>query len=79
MMGDNRVSQIWRHNPHVHLGLLEYWIIDPEMHRVTVLTRNGDSWVEAVFVDGQSASGLVLPGFAVPVADLWIMPADEAE
>ncbi len=59
------------------VGILEYWIIDPEMRRVTVLTRNGDVWAEAAFVDGQAASGLVLPGFAVPVADLWVVPRDE--
>lgn len=58
-------------------GLLEYWIIDPGQRRVTVLTRDGNVWAEAVFGDGQSASGLVLPGFAVPVADLWVMPDDE--
>ena len=60
-------------------GILEYWILDREMRRVTVLNRDGDVWAEAVFVDGQAASGLVLPGFAVPVADLWIMPPDEIE
>ncbi len=58
-------------------GLLEYWIIDPETRRVTVLTRDGDVWTEAVFVDGQAASGFTLPGFAVPVAGLWVMPDDE--
>ena len=60
-------------------GILEYWILDPEMRRVSVLTRNGDAWAEARFVDGQSASGLVLPGFAVPVADLWVMPPDDED
>ncbi|MDB5349499.1 MAG: hypothetical protein JWN86_746 [Planctomycetota bacterium] len=60
-------------------GMLEYWILDPELRRVTVLTRDGDVWAESVFVDGQIASGLVLPGFAVPVADLWVMPPDEDE
>jgi Uma2 family endonuclease len=58
-------------------GLQEYWIIDREMRRVTVLTRNGDAWIETSFGDGQSASGLVLPGFAVPVVDLWVIPDDE--
>ncbi len=60
-------------------GLREYWIVDPETHRVVVLRRDGDAWVERAFVDGQAAEGLVLPGFAVPVADLWLMPDDEDE
>jgi Uma2 family endonuclease len=58
-------------------GLFEYWIIDPELRRVTVLTRDGTVWTEAVFTDGQTASGLTLPGFVVPVADLWAMPDDD--
>jgi Uma2 family endonuclease len=52
-------------------GLREYWIVDPYDRRVTVLIRNGDAWIERVFTDGQTAKGLVLPGFAVPVAEIW--------
>ncbi|MEO6807684.1 MAG: Uma2 family endonuclease [Isosphaeraceae bacterium] len=55
-------------------GLLEYWIIDRFDRRATVLTRHGDLWLEHVFHDGQTASGLVLPGFAVPVAEIWPTP-----
>ncbi|MBX6316159.1 MAG: Uma2 family endonuclease [Isosphaeraceae bacterium] len=57
-------------------GLFEYWIVDPEARRVTVLLRDGPIWVERVFVAGQAAEGLVLPGFAVPLSDLW--PQEEA-
>ena len=30
-------------------GLLEYCIVDPLQHQVTVLTRRGDAWNESVF------------------------------
>ena len=61
-------------------GLREYWIIDPHERRVTVLTRRGDSWAERVFLGEQAAEGLALPGFAVPIADLWaVAEDDEAE
>lgn len=52
-------------------GVREYWIVDPFERRVTVLIRDGDAWIERVFLDGQVAEGLVLPGFAVPVAEIW--------
>jgi Uma2 family endonuclease len=52
-------------------GLLEYLIVDPQEKMVTVLIRDGDSWREQVFRDDQQASGLVLPGFALRVSDLW--------
>jgi Uma2 family endonuclease len=53
-------------------GLLEYWIVDPLKRQVTVLTRRGDAWNEAVFHDQQIIASLVLPGFATTVAELWI-------
>ncbi len=58
-------------------GLREYWMVDPAECRVTVLIRDGDAWVERLFQGDQAATGLVLPGFAVPLADLWIVRSDE--
>jgi Uma2 family endonuclease len=52
-------------------GLLEYWIVDPLKLQVTVLTRRGDVWDEAVFRDEQVIVSLILPGFATTVAELW--------
>jgi Uma2 family endonuclease len=53
-------------------GLLEYWIVDPLKHLVTVLTRRGDAWNEELFRDQQVIGSLVLPGFGTTVAELWI-------
>jgi Uma2 family endonuclease len=53
-------------------GLAEYWVVDPVERRVVVLLRDGGAWVERVFTKpGESAVGLVLPGFMVPLAELW--------
>jgi Uma2 family endonuclease len=59
-------------------GLDEYWIVDPLERKVTVLTRRGDTWSEAVFRDDQVIVSLVLPGFATTVAELW-MGVDDAD
>jgi Uma2 family endonuclease len=59
-------------------GLLEYWIVDPLERKVTVLTRRGDTWSEAVFRDDQVIVSLVLPGFATTVAELWADVEDAA-
>ncbi len=53
-------------------GLLEYWIVDPLKRQVTVLSRQGDNWDEAVFRDQQVIGTQVLPGFVTTVAELWI-------
>jgi Uma2 family endonuclease len=53
-------------------GLQEYWIVDPLKRQVTVLTRHGNAWNEAVFRDEQVIVSLVLPDFATIVVELWI-------
>jgi Uma2 family endonuclease len=50
----------------------EYWIVDPLERKVTVLTRRGDTWSEAVFRDDQVIVSAVLPGFTTTVAGLWV-------
>lgn len=60
-------------------GLLEYWIVDPQARRVTVLIRHGDVWAERVFQNDQMAEGLVLRGFQVRVSDLWVDTEDEPQ
>jgi len=60
-------------------SLREYGIVDPRAHRVTVLCRDGDVWVEQVFQGDQTIASLVLSGFAGRVAELWADPEDEDE
>jgi Uma2 family endonuclease len=52
-------------------GLLEYWIIDFLERKLTLLVRDGDTWVERPYFEGQPIPSLVLPGLAATVADLW--------
>jgi Uma2 family endonuclease len=49
-------------------GILEYWIVDPELGQITVLTLDGAAYaVHGVFSRGQPATSKLLPGFAVDV------------
>jgi Uma2 family endonuclease len=64
---------------YLEYGLREYWIVDPFERRVTVLVRDGDAWAERVVAGDQSAESAVLPGFVVPVAELWAGEEDEPE
>ena len=63
-------------------GVQEYWVIDPEAQTVVVRTLIGDRLVPTANVEGEARS-LVLPGFAVAVAELFadplIDPADPAD
>jgi Uma2 family endonuclease len=46
----------------------EYWIVDPEAQRITVLTLDGTAYrVHGEFGPGTEATSVLLPGFAVSV------------
>ncbi len=49
-------------------GIAEYWIVDPQEQRITVLTLDGQTyWEHGLFGIGTQASSVLLPGFSVPV------------
>jgi Uma2 family endonuclease len=68
---------VTKREEYLAFGLMEYWIVDPLERKVTVLTRRGDTWSEAVFRDEQVIVSLVLPGFATTVAELWADVEDD--
>jgi Uma2 family endonuclease len=52
-------------------GIPEYWLIDPEEQRVTVLALESRGYVEhGVFRPGERATSAQLPGFSVDVTEL---------
>lgn len=53
-------------------GIAEYWIVDPEQRRITVLTLDGKTYrVHGEFGPGQTATSVLLPGFAVSVDETF--------
>ena len=53
-------------------GIPEYWIVDPRVETVTVLTLAGGAYVEhGVFHRGDTAASVLLDGFAVDVTALF--------
>lgn len=52
-------------------GVSEYWIVDPEAKRITVLVVDGDTYRDhGCFESGQTASGMLLPGLTVDVGQV---------
>jgi Uma2 family endonuclease len=53
-------------------GISEYWIIDPQYRRVTVLKLDGQRYVvHGEFGEGASATSALLLGFTVAVAEVF--------
>lgn len=57
-------------------GIRGYWIVDPEMRRITLLVRReapeGEGWAERAFRDGEIVESPLLPGLAMAVSSLRI-------
>ncbi|MCO5187666.1 MAG: Uma2 family endonuclease [Anaerolineae bacterium] len=56
-------------------GIPEYWIVDPRSDEILVLTL-GEKWydVHGVFGAGETATSVLLDGFAVAVDDVFAEP-----
>jgi Uma2 family endonuclease len=53
-------------------GIKEYWIVDPENRRVTVLVLDEAAYREhGVFGPGEAATSVLLAGLVVSVAELF--------
>ena len=53
-------------------GISEYWIVDPPEETLTVLTLDGEGYVEhGVFGGGETATSVLLPGFEVSVTSVF--------
>lgn len=60
-------------------GIPEYWIVDPQERKITVLARVGNEYREhGVFVEGQTATSALLHEFTCIVSDVFAK-CDEAE
>jgi len=65
---------------YLDFGILEYWIVDPQLHQVTVLVREGADWSGQIVSGEQTIPSAVLPGLTCHVAELWVgVSADESD
>lgn len=69
---DRRRDLETKRREYAQAGIPEYWIVDPETRRITVLTLAGETYaVHGEFGPGVQATSVLLSGFAVDVAALY--------
>jgi Uma2 family endonuclease len=66
---ENRTRDLeTKREDYARAGIAEYWIVDPQEQRVTVLALDGASYrVHGVFGRGATATSVLLPGFSASV------------
>ena len=69
---DRRRDLETKRDEYAQAAIPEYWIVDPEAQRITVLTLAGAEYaVHGDFGAGEQATSALLPGFAVDVAAVF--------
>ncbi|MCL4835421.1 MAG: Uma2 family endonuclease [Caldilineaceae bacterium] len=69
---DRARDLVYKRQEYAQAGIPEYWIVDPETETVTVLALDGNEYTEyGKFHRGESATSKLLPGFAVPVGEVF--------
>ncbi len=65
---DRRRDLKTKREEYARAGISEYWIVDPTLEQITVLTLNGQTYiVHGEFKRGERATSKLLPGFGVDV------------
>jgi Uma2 family endonuclease len=68
---DRRRDLKIKREEYARAAIPEYWIVDPKLGRITVLTLDGPTYaVHGEFATGQQATSKLLPGFSVDVASV---------
>ncbi len=63
---------VTKRKEYAEAGIPEYWIVDPSLEKITVLTLNGNRYDEhGVFGRAAMAGSVLLPGFEVAVEDVF--------
>jgi Uma2 family endonuclease len=66
---DRRRDLTIKREEYAKAAIPEYWIVDPKLGRITVLTLDGSTYaIHGEFSKGERATSKLLPGFAVDVA-----------
>jgi Uma2 family endonuclease len=65
---DRQRDLVTKRDDYAAAGVPEYWIVDPDLHQITVLALDGSQYREhGVFGRGATATSVLLTGFSVEV------------
>ena len=69
---DRERDYIEKRRDYALAGIPEYWIVDPQEAVIAVLSLEGKEYAEhGRFGPGDTATSATLPGFSVPVDEVW--------
>ena len=72
--GTRKTDEVTKRKLYERVGVLEYWVVDPELDTIKIYRRVGDAFVRMAELSVERADALVtplLPEFSIPLADLF--------
>jgi Uma2 family endonuclease len=71
---------VTKRDEYFRAGIQEYWMVDPEEKKVTVLVPGKDGYkIHGEFTEGMVATSVLLPGFSVDVTSVFAAGAGPAQ
>jgi Uma2 family endonuclease len=61
------------------LGVKEYWIVDAKLQQVLVLRRGRSQWIEKTLGPEDAVTTKLLPGFSLPITEVFAVVAASDE
>ena len=69
---DRHRDLVTKREEYAQAEIPEYWIVDPELAQITVLSLDGQAYaVHGEFKRGEQATSKLLPGFSVDVSAVF--------
>ena len=68
----NTYSELFRKfNYYLEAGVQEYWVIDPEIKKVSVYIYENGRYIVTAYRDNDRIPVTILPGFEISLEELW--------
>ena len=72
-----KIDEVTKRKLYERVGVLEYWVVDPELETIKIYRRVGDAFVRAAELSVEQADALttpLLPELSIPLADVFAFP-----
>jgi len=78
--GTRKTDEVTKRKRYEHFGVLEYWVVDPELDAIKVYRRVDDRFVRIAELSAEAGDSLttpLLPGFSVTLTETFALPFEE--
>ena len=75
--GTRKTDEVTKRKRYEHFGVLEYWVVDPDLDAITVYRRVDDRFVRVAKLNAEAGDSLttpLLPGFSATLTEIFASP-----